>query len=387
VTGDPRRLLRRARDPDAYPTEASDEEVAEAAGLEPGAIVRFDMNTLGGGPLPAVAAAHAGYDPGRAVEYGDQQYRALRASLGDHLGVDPARVVIGAGADELIRLVTRLFAGEGDAVAVPTPTFGMFSIEAGLVGATVVGIERTEPGLRQDPGRIVADVARSGARLVWLCTPNNPTGDAFALAEVEAIASRVDAAVAVDEAYLEFAAAELGRPVGTLSALTLQERLPNLLVLRSMAKAYGLAGARIGYLVVPAWLAARADAERLPLAVGSHTETLALAALGDTDAAVERRRLVVTERRRIGERLAGYGWRVLPSVTNFVLARPPGGRAPAYAEALLRRGLVVRGYEPASSLAEWIRITARTPAENERLLRAISEVGGSGAAEQAAGRR
>jgi histidinol-phosphate aminotransferase len=210
--------------------------------------------------------------------------------------------------------------------------------------------------------------------LVYFCTPNNPTGDAFPLDEIEAIASAVEAIVVVDEAYLEFAAASLTVPTEGLSAIGLQPRLPNLLVLRSMAKAYGLAGARIGYLVVPDWLAGRVNAERLPLPVGSHTEALALAALADEGGAADRRRLIVNERARIGATLAGLGWQVLPSVANFLLAGPPAGLASAVAGALLRRGLVVREYANESPLAAWLRITARVPHENDRLLAALREL-------------
>ncbi len=374
MAADPRHLLRRPADPVAYPTEPSDEEVAVAVGLPVADVIRFDLNTLGGGPLPAVAAASATFDAARAVEYGDQQYRAIRARLAAGLGVDPARVTIGAGADELIRLVTRLVAGDGDGVVIPTPTFGMFAVEAGLAGARTVEVARREPGRRQTVHELQAAARSSTARLVWICSPNNPTGDAYPLDEIEAIASGIDAMVVVDEAYLEFAAASLEAEASSLSAVGLQPRAPNLLVLRSMAKAYGLAGARIGYLVVPEWLAERVNAERLPLPVGSHTEALAIAALGDEAGAQARRRLIVRERARIGEALDALGWEVLPSVTNFLLARPPAGLAPMMANGLLRRGLVVREYPGASLLAGWLRVGARAPDENDLLLSAIREL-------------
>lgn len=370
----PRHLLRRPADPQAYPTEPSDEEIAERAGHPVDEIIRFDLNTLGGGPLPAVARAHLAFDTARSVEYGDQQYRAIRDRLAVRTGVPADRIAIGAGADELIRLVTRLTAADGDVVVVPTPTFGMFGVEAGLAGCRVVAVPRREPGARQSVREIVTAARRNGARLVWVCSPNNPTADAYPLDEIAAIAAGVDAMVVVDEAYLEFAAASLDVPVSDLSAIGLQPELANLLVLRSMAKAYGLAGARIGYLVVPAWLADRVNAERLPLPVGSHTEALALAALGDEADAAKRRRLMVVERARIGEALAALGWHVLPSVTNFLLARPPAGLAAVMAAGLLRRGLVVRDYPPESPLAAWLRITARAPHENDRLLAALSEL-------------
>ncbi len=380
MTGDLRRLLRRPDDPAAYPTEPSDEEIAARSGVAPGEVVRFDLNTLGGGPLPAVAAAHAAWDPRRAVEYGDQQYRALRKRLGELVGVDAARIAIGAGADELIRLVTRLVAGDGETVVIPTPTFGMFAVEAGLAGARVVAVERRDPHRRQAVSDIVEAARRSRARLTWLCSPNNPTGDVYPLDEIAYLAAELDGVLVVDEAYLEFAAATLDAPVTALTAIGLQDDHPNLLVLRSMAKAYGLAGARIGYLVSPAWLAERMNAERLPLPIGSHTEAMALAALDDPDAAEARHRLIVAERARMAEALSAFGWDVVGSVTNFLLARPPGGVAAVVASGLLGRGLVVRDYPPDSPLAPWLRITARTPRENARLLDAVRELAVEGLA-------
>ena len=147
------------------------------------------MNTLGGGPLPAVAHALDGFDGTRATEYGDLAYVRLREALGARLGVDPRRIVPGAGADELIRLVTTQAVGAGDAVVIPTPTFAMFAVEARLAGARVVDLprDRRSPAASRS-SEIRALAEREAARLVWLCTPNNPTGDAYALDEIRALA-------------------------------------------------------------------------------------------------------------------------------------------------------------------------------------------------------
>ncbi len=279
MSGDPLRLLRLQGPVAGYPPEPSDEVLAESAGLPVTAIVRYDLNTLGDGPLPAVRSAWRAWDPAAAVEYGDLSYRRLRAAIGGHAGVAPARVMPGAGADELIRLVTTAVVGPGDTVVVPTPTFPMFAVEATLAGATVVAVPRAHPAARQSVDEIRTAVERSGARLVWLCSPNNPTGDGMPLDEVARIAGGLEAIVVVDQVYLEFAAAA-GHD--DFDALALD--LDNVLVLRSMAKSHGLAGARIGYLVVPAVMAERFDVIRLPLSVGLPTEELALAALSEPGA-------------------------------------------------------------------------------------------------------
>ncbi len=139
---DPIGLLRRPGPVSAYPAEPSDDELAARAGVPVASVVRADMNTLGGGALAAVGAALEAFDARRISEYGDLAYVRLRRALGARLDVDPRRIVPGAGADELIRLVTTLALGDGDAVIIPTPTFAMFAVEARLAGARVVDLPR-----------------------------------------------------------------------------------------------------------------------------------------------------------------------------------------------------------------------------------------------------
>jgi histidinol dehydrogenase len=367
---DPTPLLRAADPVTPYPAEPSDEALAETAGVDVDRILRADMNTLGGGALPGVAAALATYRADRAVEYGDLSYRRLREALGGMLGVAPQRVIPGAGADELIRLITTLTVGRGDSMVIPTPTFGMFEVEAELAGARVVRVGRHAPGQRQ-PASLLRQVAeRESARLVWLCTPNNPTGDAYGLHEIRALADGLAALVAVDEVYLEFAAASAGVPTEGISAISLQEELPNIVVLRSLSKAYGLAAARVGYLVVREPLAARVDAARLPLPVAGPSEAMALGALSNPAAARRRQEAMVAERQRLHAAIGEMGWPSLSTVTNFVIFRPPD--ASALADALLRHGIGVRTYG-AGVLAGWMRIGARDGAGTDRIIRALRE--------------
>jgi histidinol-phosphate aminotransferase len=326
------------------------------------------MNTLGDGPLAAVVEAWREWDPGSVVEYGDLGYRRLRATIGADAGVPPERVIPGAGADELIRLVTGAVVGPGDSVVIPTPTFPMFEVEASLAGASVVAVARQHPARPRSADEIRDAAVGSAARLVWLCSPNNPTGDAIALDEIARIADGLEAIVVVDQVYLEFA---LAAGHHDLDALALTDRLDNVLVLRSLSKSHGLAGARIGYLVVPAALATRFDALRLPLSIGSPTEQLALAALADRDASTARLTAIMRERTLLADALRRLGCEVLDGVANFVTFRPPDGAA--LADALLRRGLVLRAYD-AGVMAGWLRATARGAEENARLITALDEL-------------
>ena len=365
-------LFRRPEPVVPYPAEPSDEELAAQAGIAASAVVRADMNTLGGGPLSAVAGALDGFDARRATEYGDLAYVRLRAALGMRLGVEPRRIVPGAGADELIRLVTTQAVGSGDAVVIPTPTFAMFAVEARLAGARVVELARTVPACRQPIGEIRLLAERESARLVWLCSPNNPTGDAYPLDEIRALADGLPSLVCVDEVYLEFGEESVGVTPGSTSAIRLQDELPNVLVLRSLSKSHGMAGARVGYLVVADALAERFDGVRLPLSIGSPSETIALAALAAEDEAAERRRAVIAARDRLSSVLHDLGCEVLPSVTNAVAFRPAIEAGDADA-ALLARGVAVRRYE-SGPMAGWLRATARLEPEESRLLNALKEV-------------
>ena len=206
----PTDLLRLRDAVEPYPAEPSDEQLAEELGLPPEQVVRFDMNTLGGGPLPAVVEAMRSFDPGRMVEYGDQAYRRLRAAIHDVTGAPEHRVIPGAGADELIRLVSSMTVGPGDSVVIPTPTFAMFAVEARLAGAGVVEVARDDPGERQPIERIRESAERAGARLVWLCSPNNPTGDGYTADEIAVLADGLPALVVVDTVYQEMAEVSLG---------------------------------------------------------------------------------------------------------------------------------------------------------------------------------
>jgi histidinol dehydrogenase len=370
---DPVDLLRRPEPVEAYPAEPSDEELAAQAGVAVSDVVRADMNTMGGGALPSVASALASFPERKVPEYGDLAYARLRAALGERFEVDPRRILPGAGADELIRLVTTAAVGHGDAVVIPTPTFAMFAVEARLAGARVVPLPRRELACRLSPEEIRDAAEREAARLVWLCTPNNPTGDVTPLEDVRAIAAGLPALVVVDEVYLEFAEEEAGLAANSTSAVTLQEELPNVLVLRSLSKAYAMASARVGYLVLPEGLVDRFDAIRLPLSIGASSEAIALAVLEDEDAARERRARIIAARERLAGALRATGAEVLGSKTNFVPFRPAGRDAAGVDEALLARGVAVRRYD-AGPMAGWLRATARLDGEEERLLAALKEV-------------
>jgi histidinol-phosphate aminotransferase len=303
------------------------EDVAARRGLHPAQVIRFDMNTP---PLPGVPQVPLGESFARLNDYPDGTYRELREAAAGYVGVAPEWIVPGAGADQLVGLAARTFLAPGRRACVRRPTYSVYAIASGIEGATVVD----EP---------------DEADVVWICNPNNPTGDLVEPKEIAALArSLPEAAVVVDEAYFEYG----GKTVVPLIAET-----PNLIAIRTLSKAFGLAALRVGYAVASPEVARELDRRREPGPIGAPAARIAAAALRDPRLDVEQ---TIAERERMRAALLDAGLDSPPSHANFVLVR-----APELADPLEAQGLVVRRVDGG------IRITVRLPAENDRILAAL----------------
>jgi histidinol-phosphate aminotransferase len=311
-------------------------EVAACRGLPEAAVLRFDANVP---PLPGVPPIPLGESFARLNEYPEGTYGELRRAAASYAGVEPEQVVVGAGADDLIGLVARVFLAPGRTAAVQALTYPLYAIASGIEGAEVL-----EAPLDSD--------ALKGVDVVWLCNPANPTG---ALLEPEAISRLAgelpEAVVVIDEAYFEY---------GGKSIIPLLGDAPNMIAIRSLSKAFGFAALRVGYLVASADVARELDRRRSPAPVSTPAARIAAAALRDPVLDVE---VEVAERERVRRALLAVGFDCPPSAANFVYV--PVAEAPALADRLEKEGLVVRRYPDA------IRITLRLPAENDRLLAAL----------------
>jgi histidinol-phosphate aminotransferase len=295
-------------------------EAARIAGIGPREVLRFDGNTPPRPPVSArpetVAAALAEINT-----YAHGGHPQLLQAIAEYTGVGPDQIVLGAGADDLIMLCARTFAGPGDRVAIANePTYPMYRIGAWVAGA---------------------DVSDADPALTFCCRPHNPSG---ALVDMPAARPLV-----VDEAYYEFC--------GESAAGLLDD---GVVVIRTFSKAFGLAGARIGYALADRDTAAELNARQSPAPVSTLAVALALAGLASPPDVTP----VLEERERLAGRLRTLGLAPLPSVTNFLFV--PIAEASAVAERLLRRGLLVRGYE------DGIRITVRHGADDERLVEALA---------------
>lgn len=342
---------------EAYKPVLPLEELAREIGCAPGELAKLDANENLYGPAPSVLEAIANADH---HIYPDPGSTGLREGLADYLGVGPGMIVCGAGSDDLIDILIRLCLPR--AIAIAPPTFGMYSFLAKISRVGVIEASR-KPDFSLDYDAIRTAVA-DGAKLVFLASPNNPTGNLCPDPEIRKLCE-LDALVVVDEAYAEFAGH---------SAVPLIREHPNLVVLRTFSKWAGLAGLRVGYSVADPGLSERMMAIKQPYNVNVAADVAARAALAHRGEVMESVRMLVAERDSIVERLAAFPYlHPYPSSSNFVLFRVEGRDAGSLAQALRRDGVLVRHYNTAA-LRGCIRISAGRPQDTDRLVDALARL-------------
>ena len=301
--------------------------------------------------------------------YPDPQPDALIERLASVYKVSPDQLLVGRGSDEAIDLLVRAFCSPGrDAIAISPPTFGMYAVCARVQDAEVVSIP-LDDNFHVDV-EVLLSSTTTNVKLVFLCTPNNPTGDVLTLDRIERVARELagHALVIVDEAYIEFA--------DTASATTLLDRHENVAVLRTLSKAWAMAGLRLGCLIANAEIIALLRRIMPPYPLPTPCVEAALSALSDAGIAQARQRVAITvaERERVAAALRNCAaiLDVLPSRANFLTVRcfDP---ARLY-RRLLNAGIVVRDVSHYAQLAQCLRFSIGTVSENDRLLDTIRSV-------------
>jgi histidinol-phosphate aminotransferase len=314
-------------------------EVAARHGLPAQAVLKLDQNTP---PLPGVPQIPLAQSMAQIHAYPDGTYGELCEAAASYTGTRPENVVIGAGADDLILLLGQVFVGPGTRAAIDPPTYPVYRIATTIRGGEITGPD-------------------GPADLYWICNPNNPLGTWIDPEPIVERARATDAIVVVDEAYFEF---------GARSCAPWVDELENLVVIRTMSKAFGFAGLRVGYAVAHPETAALLTERRPPAPISGFAASIAAAALreprlGDVEA-------TIAERERVRDALVDAGYESWPTATNFVYVKsdePLGERLEA-------AGIVVRVY------ADGIRVTLGRPAENDRFLAVLGvEPGRSGGRE------
>ena len=307
-------------------------------------------------PLPGVLEVVA--DAAATMNrYPDMGSTALYEALSQRLSVPTTHLAAATGSVALLYHLLQAFCEPGDEVLYAWRSFEAYPIATAVCGARSVQVPLTIDG-RHDLDAMLAAVT-DRTRVVLVCTPNNPTGPAVGHAELAAFVARVPphVVVVVDEAYREFV-----RRDDPVDALALQAAHRNVVVSRTFAKAYGLAGLRVGYLVADEPVAAAVRACSLPFGVSGVAQAAAVAALAAEEAVAERVEAIVAERTRVVTRLRELGWRLPDPDGNFVWF-PLGEDTPRFAAAAQDRGIVVRPYG-----TDGVRVTIGEPGGNDVLL-------------------
>jgi len=333
-----------------YEWEPPSASIARQAGVPEDQVVRFDTNTF---PWPGARLDQLAHQP--LNEYPDTSYAALTEAIAQYADVPTDRITVGAGADEILDLIAKAYIDASARVVIARPTYPMFRILTEMAGGVIDEIMAIDLHLDR---RTFLEHARQ-ARLTWLCNPNNPTGELLPPDFVEAVAAATDGVLVVDEAYFETSGA---------TALPLIDRMPNIVVVRSLSKGFGLAGVRVGYALAGMAISDALRRVRPPGSIGVVSAALGVQALMDVAGMRQRVLQVTDERARLRRELQAIGLEIADSAANFLLVRTGRSVAPA----LLRVGLVVRTFPTSSPLAEHIRITVRRPEENDRLIAALA---------------
>ncbi len=294
--------------------------------------------------------------------YPNEETALLRRQIAQSYGLSVENVWLGNGSSEIIEKLFFAFGGQGKKIVYPTPSFSMYEIYA--QAAETEGVPIASPDDYQlDAEAFIKTVRESRAALAVVCNPNNPTGNYIPREEIGYIAAKIDGALLIDEAYIEFAGE---------SASVLLEKYSNLMVARTFSKAYGLAACRVGYL-----LADRAVIDVVKKAYMPYSLNVLSAVTADIvyqmrDEYRPRIDMIIAERQRMFERLSSIdGLNVFPSAANFLLCQ--SARAEKLCEALAAQGIGVRNFGNAVRLENALRLSIGTREENDRIFQAISD--------------
>jgi len=295
--------------------------------------------------------------------YPDPDAWALRRKLGEIFAIAPRQIMAGNGSDELLNVIIRSFAGEGDKIAYPHPTYGYYKPLIDIQGAEAVPVEFGEDF------DLPEGLAVPEARITFLANPNAPSGTLVPYDEVAALCERVDGVLVVDEAYVDFSQG---------GYIQLIEEHPNAIVVRTMSKSFSLAGMRIGFAFAPAVLIEGMWKVKDHYNLNRLSLVAAEAALEDIDAMRANAARVCATRAHLCAELRALGFYVWDSQANFVLARLGEGwasrtAAELYAQ-LKKRRILVRYFATPPRLADCLRISVGTDAEIAALLAALKEL-------------
>lgn len=342
------------------------EVLSAKLGRDPKDIIKLDANENPYGPSPRVQSLIFNHQ--YLHIYPDPESTQLRAALARDLNVPAENILAGAGADELIDLILRLFINPNDSIIDCPPTFGMYSFDTAVNAGHVISIPRRDD-FSVDIDRVVETLhaASLQIKILFLASPNNPDGSMISDDDLKRLLS-LPLVVVLDEAYIEFSGIE------SRAKWVLQH--DNLIVLRTFSKRAGLAGLRVGYGIFPLVLMPHLWKIKQPYNVSVAASAAAIASLEDQAYLTEMVTKLVAERNRLAESLSEFSFiKVYPSHSNFVLCRMSGRNAKELKLALEREGILVR-YFNKDGLRDCIRISAGKPEHTDALIVAVRKIVG-----------
>ncbi len=347
-----------------YGWEPSTEQIASSLGLKPGRILRLDLNTSPIPPAASLKAASKKLPKTKINLYPDTSYSSLRQAISEYTSHDPEAIIPTNGADEAIDILARVFLEKGTTALASAPTYSYFRIASELQGAKFVGVPRLE-NLQDDLDGILSRIDDSTG-VVFLCSPNNPTGNITPIRDVERLCSETEACIVVDEAYYEYCGA---------SVQPLLSKFSNLIVIRTLSKGFGLAGARIGYILACEETVRLVNKARPPNSLGTVNMEIARHALTHRSYMYRSVKSIVSERERMYSILTRMdGLEVYPSHANFLLIRFREFDANQVYAELLKRGIVVRNLSQNPLTKNCLRLTIGLRSQNNRFLNALKSI-------------
>ncbi len=346
--------------PQGYVGAQHSDHLATSAGIDPADVIRLNANENPYDPLPEITDALIGLP---IHEYPDQDLVRMRSALSDYTGRPPEQVIAGSGGDEIIELLTKLFVAPGDSMIDCPPTFGMYEFCARISEAKLIPVERRDDW-ELDIDATTTEIERTSAKILFIASPNNPTGNLLPEKDARAILD-TGIVLVVDETYYEFC--------GETTAGLLDE-YENLVVLRSFSKWAGIAGLRVGYAIGSELIVDHLMTIKQPYNLNIAAESAALAALKHKEKLLARIDTLTAERMRVEaviDELDGISYS--PSSANYLLmkfARFTGDEA---YDVFARRGIFARKFS-GRRLENSIRVSVGTPPQNDVVIDALHDL-------------
>lgn len=294
--------------------------------------------------------------------YPNEEAEDLKDLIADNFGLSRGNILLGNGSSEILEKLFQAFGGIGRKIVFPVPSFSMYKIYAKVSESEAVPVE-LNADFSLDADKFITAVKENDAKMLVICTPNNPTGNAMPAATIEYIAQNIECPFVIDEAYVEFYG---------LSAAELVKKYPHVIVARTFSKAYGMAAARIGYMLADTAIVDMVSRICMPYHINVMTLAAAAMVYQMRDEFVPRIQMYIAERKRLSEELVKLNvMTVYPSDTNFILVKT--ARAAEYNEYLEGLKIGVRSFGQAPRLENCLRITVGTREENDKLIKVTKQ--------------